>query len=97
IQTDSSCAVKILSDHQNLDHQHEGLSRIYADLLRRDWEVSLIHVYRESNRLADSLAARGHCSPYGVQLVDEGDPAVAPWMTYDRSRTTKPRLVLCEF
>ncbi|CAN1191029.1 Putative ribonuclease H protein At1g65750 [Linum perenne] len=96
IQTYSSCAVKILSNLQNLDHQHAGLARIYAEMIGRDWEVSLEHVYRESNRLADSLAVKGHASPYRVQFVEGSDPVVAPWLDYDHQRTTQPRLVMCK-
>ncbi|CAN1191028.1 Putative ribonuclease H protein At1g65750 [Linum perenne] len=91
IQTNSRAAVDI-----NLDHQHAGLARIYAEMIGRDWEVSLEHVYRESNRLADSLAVKGHASPYRVQFVEGSDPVVAPWLDYDHQRTTQPRLVMCK-
>ncbi|CAN1181076.1 Putative ribonuclease H protein At1g65750 [Linum perenne] len=56
IQTDSRCAVQILSNQNNVDHQHAGLVKLFTKLLERDWIVSLSHVYRESNFLADSLA-----------------------------------------
>ncbi|CAN1160407.1 hypothetical protein LINPERPRIM_LOCUS37550 [Linum perenne] len=33
--------------------------RLYTKMIGKDWEVSLSHIYRESNFLADSLAAKG--------------------------------------
>ncbi|CAN1142201.1 Putative ribonuclease H protein At1g65750, partial [Linum perenne] len=96
VQTDSLCAVQILKNEHHSDHPHGGLASIYAELIERDWEVSLTHVYRESNFLADSLAAKGHVSSFGTHLVEESDPAVAPWIAYDRLRSSQPRLVLSE-
>ncbi|CAN1791724.1 Putative ribonuclease H protein At1g65750, partial [Linum perenne] len=84
IQTDSAYAVQILTNHKNSDHQHASLACSYLDLTMRDWEVSLTHIYKESNFMADSLAAKGHVSLFGTHLVEEGDPFVAPWIAYDR-------------
>ncbi|CAN1143084.1 Putative ribonuclease H protein At1g65750 [Linum perenne] len=94
IQTDSRCAVQILSNQNNVDHQHAGLVKLFTKLLERDWIVSLSHVYRESNFLADSLAALGHASPFGTHFIEASDPSVASWHAYDRLRSSQPRLVL---
>ncbi|CAN1157040.1 hypothetical protein LINPERPRIM_LOCUS27731 [Linum perenne] len=59
-----------------------------------DWEVTLSHVYRESNFLADSLATKAHSIPFGTHLVEFDDPVVARWSAYDRLRSSQPRLVL---
>ncbi|CAN1321238.1 hypothetical protein LINPERPRIM_LOCUS31961 [Linum perenne] len=55
IQSDSTCAVKILHELNNWDHQHTGLVLHYRELLRHYWQVKLKldHVFRESNYLAN--------------------------------------------
>ncbi|CAN0903393.1 Putative ribonuclease H protein At1g65750 [Linum grandiflorum] len=94
IQTDSLAASKLLQQRDNPDHQHASLVLQFQQLLRREWEVKLFHVYREGNCLADHLAGRGHGLPLGTHPVDVCDPAVASWIAYDRLRSSQPRLVL---
>ncbi|CAN0873717.1 Putative ribonuclease H protein At1g65750, partial [Linum grandiflorum] len=94
IQTDSLAASKLLQQCDNPDHQHASLVLKFQQLLRREWEVKLFHVYREGNCLADHLAGRGHGLPLGTHHVDVSDPAVASWIAYDRFRSSQPRLVL---
>ncbi|CAN0842055.1 Putative ribonuclease H protein At1g65750, partial [Linum grandiflorum] len=94
IQTDSLAASKLLQQRDNPDHQHASLVLQFQQLLRREWEVKLFHVYREGNCLADHLVGRGHGLPLGTHPVDVSDPAVASWLAYDRLRSSQPRLVL---
>ncbi|CAN1797499.1 Putative ribonuclease H protein At1g65750 [Linum perenne] len=94
IQTDSACVVQLLQNTMNFDHQHTSLILQFEELLPRDWEVKIQHVYREGNFLADHLANIGHLFPFGLQLIDGSTPAVAHWIAYDRMRSSQPRLVL---
>ncbi|CAN0860802.1 Putative ribonuclease H protein At1g65750, partial [Linum grandiflorum] len=91
---DVLAASKLLQQRDNPDHQHSSLVLQFQQLLRREWEVKLFHVYREGNCLADHLAGRGHGLPLGTHHVDVSDPAVASWIAYDRLRSSQPRLVL---
>ncbi|CAN1860132.1 Putative ribonuclease H protein At1g65750 [Linum perenne] len=70
VQTDSLCAIQILQMTANDDHQHAGLVCIFKDMIQWDWEVSIRHIYREGNFLADSLAAKGHSLSFGTHLVE---------------------------
>ncbi|CAN1827943.1 Putative ribonuclease H protein At1g65750 [Linum perenne] len=94
IQSDSTTAIRILHDGSRLDHQHANLTRRFRNMLGWNWEVTLSHVYRESNFLADSLASKAHSLPFGTHLVEVEDIAVARWSAYDRLRLSRPRLVL---
>ncbi|CAN0855098.1 Putative ribonuclease H protein At1g65750, partial [Linum grandiflorum] len=87
-------ASKPLQQRDNPDHQHASLVLQLQQLLRREWEVKLFHVYREGNCLADHLVGRGHGLPLGTHPVDVSDPAVASLIAYDRLRSSQPRLVL---
>ncbi|CAN0856312.1 Putative ribonuclease H protein At1g65750, partial [Linum grandiflorum] len=94
IQTDSLAASNLLQQRDNPYHQHVSLVLQFQQLLRREWEVKLFHVYREGNCMADHLAGRGHDLPLGTHPVDVSDPAVTSWIAYDRLRTSQSRLVL---
>ncbi|CAN0856284.1 hypothetical protein LINGRAHAP2_LOCUS6457, partial [Linum grandiflorum] len=58
-----------LQQRDNPDHEHASLVLQFQQLLRREWEVKLFHVYREGNCLADHLAGRGHGLPLGTHPV----------------------------
>ncbi|CAN0829758.1 Putative ribonuclease H protein At1g65750 [Linum grandiflorum] len=75
IQTDSTCAVQLLQATDKHDHQH-------AALVLKYWEISIIHIYREGNFMADSLANEGHSLSFGLHLLDDRHPAVARWLAY---------------
>ncbi|CAN1853511.1 Putative ribonuclease H protein At1g65750 [Linum perenne] len=94
IQSDSRCDVQILSKADNTDHQHGSLACQFFEMILWDWEVSIEHIFRESNFLADSLAAKGHSFTFGTHFVESSNPAVAHWIAYDRMRWSRPRLVL---
>ncbi|CAN1163134.1 Putative ribonuclease H protein At1g65750 [Linum perenne] len=94
IQTDSACAIQLLRDMRNYDHQHASLMLQFEEMLKHDWEVKMQHIYREGNFLADHLANIGHLFPFGLHLIDSSTPAVAHWIAYDRLRSSQPRLVL---
>ncbi|CAN1153627.1 Putative ribonuclease H protein At1g65750 [Linum perenne] len=53
------------------------------DLMMRDWEVSLSHIYREANCTADYLANLGHSYDVGLYLFNSPDSALAHWLRYD--------------
>ncbi|CAN0911645.1 Putative ribonuclease H protein At1g65750 [Linum grandiflorum] len=94
IQTDSLAATKMLQQQAYLDHKHTTLVLQFKELLRRNWEVQLFHIYREGNCLADYLASRGHGLPLGTHPVHVSDPAVATWIAYDPLRSSQLLLVL---
>ncbi|CAN1314920.1 hypothetical protein LINPERPRIM_LOCUS29513 [Linum perenne] len=42
----------------NLDHQHATIVCQYRRLLKRNWKVTLKHIYREANHFEDALRVR---------------------------------------
>ena len=60
IQLDSLTCVQFLSHNEVIagDYIHD-IQRCRAMLLEEDWEVKVVHVYREGNRAADWLANKG--------------------------------------
>ncbi|CAN1747938.1 Putative ribonuclease H protein At1g65750 [Linum perenne] len=54
VQLDSLCAIKLLSDSGSTNHQHACIVERFRALMNRDWQVRLIHTYREGNFLRSS-------------------------------------------
>ncbi|CAN1837968.1 Putative ribonuclease H protein At1g65750 [Linum perenne] len=93
LQLDSKCVVQILNNLTDLDHQHFSLVTRFNDLIQRDWEVNVQHIFREANFLADYLANCGHLLPFGIHEVPSDDPCVSSWSDYDRAKSSRSRLV----
>ncbi|CAN0897275.1 Putative ribonuclease H protein At1g65750 [Linum grandiflorum] len=70
VQSDSAAAIAILSNSASLDHQHAILVMQYQEFGKRQWEVTLTHIYREANRAADYLANLGHSFVFGFHTFD---------------------------
>ncbi|CAN0864646.1 Putative ribonuclease H protein At1g65750 [Linum grandiflorum] len=83
VQSDSASAIAILPKAYSLDHQHAILVMQYQDLCRRQWEVTLNHIYREANCAADYLANLGHSFAFGFHIVDLPDRGLSHWLRYD--------------
>ncbi|CAN1836312.1 hypothetical protein LINPERHAP1_LOCUS34726, partial [Linum perenne] len=60
----------------------------YEELTRRGWEVTINHIFSESNFLANSLAAKCYIVSFGSHNVEASDPAVAHWSAYDTIPTS---------
>ncbi|CAN1142459.1 Putative ribonuclease H protein At1g65750 [Linum perenne] len=94
VQTDSKCALQILTNSTDTDHQHAAAILKFQELTKRDWTLKMNHIYREGNALADHLANSAHSMALGLHQIDSSNSAVAYWIAYDRVRSSQPRLVL---
>ncbi|CAN1753623.1 Putative ribonuclease H protein At1g65750, partial [Linum perenne] len=83
LQIDSHCAVLLLQSDDREDHIHATTIQRAQDLFRRDWEVRITHVFRESNHVADHLANRGHSCPIGFHCIELSDPVLSFWLLHD--------------
>ncbi|CAN1291599.1 Putative ribonuclease H protein At1g65750, partial [Linum perenne] len=96
LQIDSQCAVLLLQSDDRTDHLHATTIRHARELLRRDWEVRIRHVYRESNHVADHLANRGHSCPIGFHCIELSDPVLSFWLLHDQLGVSETRLIMNE-
>ncbi|CAN1732103.1 Putative ribonuclease H protein At1g65750 [Linum perenne] len=62
VQADSSAAISLINAEGHPSHQH-------AELMLRECEVVIYHVYREGNHSADFLANLGHSLSLGTHQV----------------------------
>ncbi|CAN1816640.1 Putative ribonuclease H protein At1g65750 [Linum perenne] len=85
IQTDSQRTVKLLSYEKTPDHQHATLVAKYHWLLDMNWLVSLKHIFREANHLADALADKGYGTNLGTHTNGHTNTVIRYWERYDLS------------
>ncbi|CAI0471250.1 unnamed protein product [Linum tenue] len=83
LNLDSETAISIINNHLDDEHRHGQAAVQFRNLLDRDWEIKISHVYRESNCAADYLANAGHTSPFGTHSFDVCDPGLRYWLHYD--------------
>ncbi|CAI0544574.1 unnamed protein product [Linum tenue] len=86
-------AIKLIREAENR-HPHFLLVQEARRMLALDWQVQLIHVYREGNFVADYLASAGHKLQQGLHFVDEPDPILNYWLLYDLIGVETSRLVV---
>ncbi|CAN1165600.1 Putative ribonuclease H protein At1g65750 [Linum perenne] len=94
VQTDSMCAIKLLADAGNREHQHAAIVRKFKHLTERNWRVNIKHIYREANHLADCLANKGHALELGTHSVNRSEANVLYWSSYDVVGSAEPRRVV---
>ncbi|CAI0389272.1 unnamed protein product [Linum tenue] len=83
LQLDSTTAVQLLSPEAPTTHQHASLVLEFRELVRRDWEVVVRHIYREASFLADCLTHQGHLLDPGSISFSVSRPDVDRWLLYD--------------
>ncbi|CAN1186036.1 hypothetical protein LINPERPRIM_LOCUS35995 [Linum perenne] len=66
IRTDLKIAISTLTSEVRTTHQHYPLVLEFQELLSRQWDVKLTHVFQEANHAADYLANLGHTFDFGV-------------------------------
>ncbi|CAN1819267.1 Putative ribonuclease H protein At1g65750 [Linum perenne] len=94
LQMDSRAAIGMFLSTAEPLHQHAGEVLSFRELRARDWSVSIHHVYREGNKVADFLASRGHEFPFGSHLFPLSDCNLAYFLRYDCLGISEPRHVL---
>ncbi|CAI0392113.1 unnamed protein product, partial [Linum tenue] len=96
LELDSACALQLLRSTDYEEHHHAAIIDRALELLTRQWDVEIAHVYREGNKCADYLASRGHHSSLGIHMFPILDPILCNWILYDVQGITEPRVILNE-
>ena len=75
--------------------QHYGpvIARV-QDLMKRDWQVMIKHIYRESNKAANRLVAMGHLLNLGVCFYLSSPPSLGDILRDDLAEIALPRQVI---
>lgn len=91
VEVDSKMVVGFLTTGIEETHLLFFLVRLYHDFLTRDWLVRFVHVYKETNRLADGLANLAISLPFGFHRFDSVQIELVSLIRKDVDGSLRPR------
>ncbi|CAN1179556.1 hypothetical protein LINPERPRIM_LOCUS36606 [Linum perenne] len=68
LQIDSLAAVTTILENREEDSRHGRRLDNINELRRRNWEVTISHIFREGNRVANMLAHHDHTLDFGFHV-----------------------------
>ncbi|KAK3204387.1 hypothetical protein Dsin_018433 [Dipteronia sinensis] len=74
IETDSMSAVHLLNATLPQNHHLFSIAQACRNFMEEDWSCLICHGYRESNRVAGSLANLGHSLDLGTSVFERPPP-----------------------
>ncbi|CAN1153781.1 Putative ribonuclease H protein At1g65750 [Linum perenne] len=94
VQVDSTAAVALFGGtNESVNHHHAMEVLEFREWLSKEWEITIIHVFREANQTADYLANVGHSLPRRSHLIRGSDCNLAYYLRYDCMKISKPTLI----
>ncbi|KAF7805060.1 ribonuclease H [Senna tora] len=93
IETDSVTATTLIYDNSNGSHPCTQLINRIKLLLSRPWNVSIKHVYRECNKVADFMAKFGQSLSHGLHVLEHVLEGCLGLVEQDSLGAVFPRMV----
>ena len=93
LEIDSIATISLISVGSENKHPYAMVITRVHDLLCRDWQVRILHVYREANRVADCLANLGHTMNFGICYFLHSPSCLVSILGDDLVGVALPRLV----
>ncbi|CAN1163588.1 Putative ribonuclease H protein At1g65750 [Linum perenne] len=93
VKGDSQAAISLISGFDEPNHQHASEVVAIRERLKRDWEVTLSHIYREGNYAADYLEDIGHGFPPGTHSIDVSDCILGYFLRPECMGIPEPRAI----
>ncbi|KAK3228366.1 hypothetical protein Dsin_000247 [Dipteronia sinensis] len=94
VETDSQSSVSVLSNNTPINHPLFSIIHACKALMDNSWCCSIGHVYREGNRVVDSLAKLGHSLNLGITIFDDPPSHILGALEDDFNGLAVARLVL---
>lgn len=83
VEVGSRCIIHMLESRDQSPNMHTPLINSIKNLLKRDWHISIRHIYREANFAADFLAKKAGSLALGFHAFQEPPAGLGPWLCYD--------------
>ncbi|KAK7267484.1 hypothetical protein RIF29_20158 [Crotalaria pallida] len=94
VNTISNKDVEMIDRERNMNsHRRNVVLQRVLLMLQRQWEVEIIHNFREGNRCVDFLANLSFKMDYGIQEITNPDAELRFIIFQDYSGTAMPRTV----
>ncbi|KAJ1394993.1 Ribonuclease H-like superfamily [Sesbania bispinosa] len=69
LECDSAVAVQLIREGVHQGHPYEFILQRIGLLLAKEWEVKVVHVWREANGVADHLANSAHGGSFELRCL----------------------------
>ncbi|KAK2430654.1 Polynucleotidyl transferase, ribonuclease H superfamily protein [Trifolium repens] len=93
MQTDSQVIAESLKDNTNGSGMGCALTKRIRSLLDGQWEVKIMHIYREANRCADMLPNMDSEGVSGIEFFERPPSRVLQIVEDDVRGVSFPRLI----
>ncbi|KAL9444513.1 hypothetical protein AB3S75_017659 [Citrus x aurantiifolia] len=93
VEVDSLCVAQMIFKQVVMPNVSYALVAAVRDLFNRNWQVSLSHIFREANSVADFMANMAHSLPHGIHLFTSPPVGSYSIILQDMIGVAKPRLV----
>ncbi|XP_020412737.1 uncharacterized protein LOC109947231 [Prunus persica] len=93
VNSDSALVVDMVNGEWVDSHPMSVLLTKCRELLKSQWNCSILHVYRETNFAADFLAKMGHHKELGYHELSSPPDLMQPILDADKNGLLRPRFV----
>ena len=93
VESDSKTLISLIQDVENDLHPLATLLHSCCSLMANFQTIEIKHIYREANRIADSLAKQSLEMDYGVVYLDSPPDHLTGLIFDDRCGTSFQRMV----
>ncbi|KAL9417260.1 hypothetical protein AB3S75_040274 [Citrus x aurantiifolia] len=92
-EVDSLCVTQLISKRVVVPNEFYSVVVAIRELISRNWQVVITHIYREANSAADFMANMAHTYPQGLHLFSSPPVGIFSIIVQDLFGVTKPRLI----
>ena len=93
VEVDSLCVTQLVSKQVVVPNEFYALVVAIREIISRNWQVSITHIYREANSAADFMANMAHSYPHGLHLFSSPPVGIYSIIVQDLFGVTQPRLI----
>ena len=93
VEIDSQCIVQMFSNLEEMTNEYSPFVLSIKELINKNWHISVNHIYREVNYVADSIVNYAYDLPIGLHRLDSPPACVTHFLLHDMYGVAHPRLV----
>ena len=93
MEMDSLIALQMIECHDDVVNSHSSVISSIKGLSQKEWNVQLVHIFREANFAANHLAKLANNFPLGVHRFLVPPPNMKYWLLHDVSSMAYERNV----
>ncbi|KAL9443990.1 hypothetical protein AB3S75_017211 [Citrus x aurantiifolia] len=93
VEVDSLCVTQMISKQVVVPNVFHTLIVAVQELLRRNWQIAITHIYREANSAADFMANMAHSAPLGLYVFSDPPMGIYSIISQDLFGVTQPHFV----